>query len=305
MADLQSVELIEFFRPYKNEINLYVTNISRRLEKETVQVKLLDIFSQFGLVYEVQVIDSSDSLEAPEESSVNCMDLNYSSLYAFVKFYSARAARRAKEGVSGKRLLGGQFLKVQFAQRKKFTEVVQHPLYMAKCTVLANYYFGFNGWSTKIVQMERLENKTDNCDSQEKNNALLRCVVRLEIKDCEFFCDGTGYGGDRNTLQQEKDPTKRLELLEYAKKLAHRHAYENAFRRVIIISLDNGKVGVEINQQDVPECNFDEPGSEEGIVHVNLIEEMPASDSDEEDKALDLELQNLSSSSLDLNDDVG
>ena len=32
------VELIEFFRPYKNEVNLYVTNISRRLEKEVVQV---------------------------------------------------------------------------------------------------------------------------------------------------------------------------------------------------------------------------------------------------------------------------
>lgn len=51
-------------------------------------------------------------LSAPEESSVNCTDLNYSSLYAFVKFYSARAARRAQESISGKRLLGGQFLKV-------------------------------------------------------------------------------------------------------------------------------------------------------------------------------------------------
>ncbi len=93
-------------------------------------------------------------------------------------------------------------------------------------------------------------------------------------------------------------------MLGYAKKLAHRHAYENAFRRVIIISLDNGKVGVEINQQDVPECNFDGAGSEEGIVHVNHIEEMPLSDSDEEEKMLGLELQNSSSSSLDLNDDA-
>lgn len=93
-------------------------------------------------------------------------------------------------------------------------------------------------------------------------------------------------------------------MLGYAKKLAHRHAYENAFRRVIIISLDNGKVGVEINQQDVPECNFDEPGSEDGIVHVNYIEEIPVSDSAEEDKSL-LELQNTSASSLDLNDVVG
>ena len=39
MAD-SSVEVIEFFRPYKNEVNLYVTNISRRLEKEVVQVRI-------------------------------------------------------------------------------------------------------------------------------------------------------------------------------------------------------------------------------------------------------------------------
>jgi len=36
-------------------------------------------------------------------------------MYAFVKFYSARAAKKAKERISGKRLLGGQFLKVSFS----------------------------------------------------------------------------------------------------------------------------------------------------------------------------------------------
>lgn len=89
---------------------------------------------------------------------------------------------------------------------------------------------------------------------------------------------------------------KRLELLGYAKKLAHRHAYENAFRRVIIISLDNGKVGAEINQQDLPDCSFDEP-AEDGTVHVNHIEEIPVSDSDEEHNT-QLELQNTSNSSF-------
>ena len=65
---------------------------------------------------------------------------------------------------------------------------------------------------------------------------------------------------------------------------------------MIIISLDNGKVGVDINQQDMPDCSFDEP-AEDGIVHVNHIEEMPVSDSDEEHSA-QLELQNTSNSSL-------
>jgi len=53
-----------------------------------------------------------------------------------------------------------------------------------------------------FLQLERLEKKIDNSDSQEKSSSLYRCVVRLEIKDCEFFCDGTGHGGDQSTLQQ-------------------------------------------------------------------------------------------------------
>ena len=71
---------------------------------------------------------------------------------------------------------------------------------------------------------------------------------------------------------------------------------------MIIISLDNGKVGVELNQQDLPECSFDEP-AEDGTVLVNHIEEMPVSDSDEEQNT-QLELQDASNSSLTCNDDV-
>ena len=71
---------------------------------------------------------------------------------------------------------------------------------------------------------------------------------------------------------------------------------------MVIISLENGKVGVEINQQDLPECSFDEP-AEDGTVHVNHIEEMPVSDSDEEQNT-QLELQDASNSSLACNDDV-
>ena len=71
---------------------------------------------------------------------------------------------------------------------------------------------------------------------------------------------------------------------------------------MIIISLDNGKVGVEINQHDLPESSFDEPTAD-GAVHVNHIEEMPVSDSDEEHNT-QLELQNTSNSSLACNDVV-
>ena len=98
-------------------------------------------------------------------------------------------------------------------------------------------------------------------------------------------------------LFAERDPTKKMKLLGYAKKLAHRHAYENAFKRVIIISLDNGKVGVEINMQDIPECSLDESG-EEGIVQINYLEEMPFSDSEDE-KNSEIEFQDTSNTLLD------
>ena len=63
---------------------------------------------------------------------------------------------------------------------------------------------------------------------------------------------------------------KKLELIGHAKKLAHRIAFENAFRRVIIISLSNGKVAVEINQTDIPGI---EDLSDAGVVQINHIEE--------------------------------
>ena len=39
------------------------TDCLQNMPAGVLQVKLLEMFSQFGLVYEVQVIDSSDSLE--------------------------------------------------------------------------------------------------------------------------------------------------------------------------------------------------------------------------------------------------
>ena len=50
---------------------------------------------------------------------------------------------------------------------------------------------------------------------------------------------------------------------------------------MIIVCLDNGKVAVEINQQDISQCSLDEL-SEDGIVQVNYMEEMPHSESDDE-----------------------
>ena len=48
--------------------------------------------------------------------------------------------------------------------------------------------------------------------------------------------------------------------------------------------MDNGKVGVEINQKDIPELGSDDL-KEDGIINVNYFDEEPLSDSDEEQVA--------------------
>ena len=50
---------------------------------------------------------------------------------------------------------------------------------------------------------------------------------------------------------------------------------------MIIVSLDNGKVAVEINEQNISQWSQDEL-SDDGIVQVNYMEEMPHSESDDE-----------------------
>lgn len=45
-----------------------------------------------------------------------------------------------------------------FAQKAKITDVEQTYLPATKCKELANYYLGFNGWFSRIKQMEEDEN---------------------------------------------------------------------------------------------------------------------------------------------------
>ena len=80
-----------------------------------------------------------------------------------------------------------------------------------------------------------------------------------------------------------------MQLLGYAKKLAHRHAFENAFKSVLIIVTANGKVGVEINQTDIYDGDLNGLDHEEGTVQVNYMEETDTiiNNSDDDDNELD------------------
>ena len=116
------VEILEFHVP-NGDSHLYLPDLQLGLPLPEAQVRLTTLFSQFGLLYQVVV----------KEGGVG--------LYAYVKFYSAQAARRALAGLAGKCLDGHRPCKL-LKSRTKGT-LPPTPLPRFKCEELANFYLGF------------------------------------------------------------------------------------------------------------------------------------------------------------------
>ncbi|KAI0226085.1 RAD52 motif-containing protein 1 [Lamellibrachia satsuma] len=265
----------------------------------SLQETLYERFSQYGLVYEVQVMTSglpanptatiqpgANSCKSPEVSgaaigqvrrdvSGDCSDRGY---YAFVKFYSTIDAGTALKDLRGRFYLKGQHAKVRLAQRKALS--TPQPLRVNKCYSLANHYLGFNGWHTRILTPGKplpwlqwlahtymmynlkcyspetylgfsgwhtriLTMKTDVLDEAPSGEQSVGyfCVLRLELEH-GLHADGVGIAQQSWSLS---DLSGRGAAMCRAKKRAYQQATEDAFSKILLVTLSGGKVHVEVN----------------------------------------------------------
>ncbi|XP_059158008.1 RAD52 motif-containing protein 1-like [Physella acuta] len=288
---MESVEIIDFFKPLEDAKNLYITNItitsknSLILEDSVIDIKnkLLEIFSKFGLIYEVQVmnIDVSksfvDIMKESKESyhTVNTSEENLN-FYAFVKFYSSMSASKAKRSLHLTNFIGTGSCKVQFAKRKKSLEKDKQELYVTQCQDLANYYFGFNGWSSSVKHIKK-ESLKPNLDESEES-CCFQCVVILHIHQYDLNITGLGISEARYAISSN---TGKIEAFHRCKKRAYQYALQNAFSKVLLVVLSNGKVFAEINtniMESQGELKLDN-----NYLTVNELEEEPKEESGPED----------------------
>ncbi|KAI4048968.1 RAD52 motif containing 1 [Homo sapiens] len=103
------------------------------------QHSLFTAFSQFGLLYSVRVFPNAA--------------VAHPGFYAVIKFYSARAAHRAQKACDRKQLFQKSPVKVRLGTRHKAVQHQALALNSSKCQELANYYFGFNGCSKRIIKV--------------------------------------------------------------------------------------------------------------------------------------------------------
>jgi recombination DNA repair RAD52 pathway protein len=100
---------------------------------------------------------------------------------------------------------------------------------------LANYYIGFNQWSSSIVSLT--QDAFEYNETTNQYRCVHTCVVRFMLKDGRST-EGKGQG---TAVGKEK-----LNTVEFSKKNAITQARRTMFQSVIIVLLKNGKVAVHV-----------------------------------------------------------
>ncbi|KAH9496685.1 hypothetical protein Btru_009656 [Bulinus truncatus] len=275
---MNDLEIIDFFKPLEDNKNLFIRNITLNNHKtdpeQIIMHRLHKVFSKFGLLYEVQVLPCSFqkiATESVSEENISVKDsLNF---YAFVKFYSSTSAENAKNALHLTHFVGATACRINYAKRKR-TESEKKELFIAHCCDLANYYLGFNGWSSSINEIKKLISTTTSMSSKEDHCSFL-CVTNLIIHNHGLNITEKGIS---ELKFSSEDPLSRINAHKRCMKQAHHAALQKAFSKVILVVLSNGKVYADINSS-VRE-DFEEFKPLHTNVPVNELEEEPELSSD-------------------------
>ncbi|KAM5151197.1 RAD52 motif-containing protein 1 [Callospermophilus lateralis] len=227
-------ELVAFTVPTESDKTLLVWELSSGPTAEALHYSLFTVFSRFGLLYSVRVFPNA-AVARP-------------GFYAVIKFYSARDAKKAQVACDRKLLFQKSPLRVRLGTRHKVVQHQAFALHSSQCQKLANYYFGFNGWSKRIIKLQELsdleERENDALESPlEKRSLKFFCALEVVLPSCA--CRSPGVGIVEEPLDRlEEGPLSFLMKRKKAQKLAVQKALSDAFQKLFIVVLESGKIAV-------------------------------------------------------------
>ncbi|KAM9112400.1 RAD52 motif-containing protein 1 [Pangshura tecta] len=239
--------------------------------EEGAEHSLFSVFSEFGLLYSVQVHRNA-AVAGP-------------GYYALVKFYSARDASRAQRTCNRQRLFQKSPLKVCICTRQKAFQQQALALRSYRCKELANYYLGFSGWSNRIITLQNisgfdLENE-ELGGLPERQCLKYLCVVEVTVPHHGICTRGLGIA--EAYVENGRDPLEFVMKTGNVQKLAAEKALSGAFQKILLIVLENGKVAVEYNSAH--EDPIDSLTDEElrGLIQINdlSLEQLNLEDEEE------------------------
>ncbi|KAM6957805.1 RAD52 motif-containing protein 1 [Aplochiton taeniatus] len=273
------VDIIEFRVPIESNKTLFVWGIQPCFTEAFIYDSLWNHFSAFGALYLLKVSPNAAVAEP--------------GFYALLKYYSAAQASKAQRSTHGRRLFQNSPLKVKLSTKQPPScmsdPAYRNPLSHSRCQELANHYLGFNGWSTHIITVRRLDVKELSDDvpgeqgsgeAVEAQERILRygSLVEVTFPLHRLGCRGVGVAQD--CLPTNASPEvlflKRGKLQRWARDKAVVHA----FSKVLLLLLGSGKMMVEVREErdevlpdeqvegtiqvnEVPWSQFDPRGQEE------------------------------------------
>ncbi|XP_078080578.1 RAD52 motif-containing protein 1 [Mustelus asterias] len=245
-------DIVDFKIPSGNNKTLFVSNILPRETEAEIYDCIFKVFSEFGLLYSVRVCRNAAAAEP--------------GYYAIVKFYSALNARRAQSDTNKQCLFQRIPLKVQMCTKQRSMKVSgenQLPLNSIKCQELANYYLGFNGWCSRIIALQNIsdgggcEENTEELVQSERKNIKYICI--MEVKFINYGMCSRGIGVSDEFDQDATDPLNFALKLGRAQKAATQKALSDAFQKILLVVLGNGKVSVQwSSEQNETDCFTEE-----------------------------------------------
>ena len=205
------VELIEFKEPEQGQV--YVSKINWPSSCDLLVQDLRQRFEPFGLIHCIKASQGQDSF------------------YAYINYYSSEAAQKAISFfLKQECTFQGQPCKIQ---RKTRDNVLKkgRPLYVNQCEDLANFYLGFNGWSSKILY--------HNMESFEGQTVTFATAVQLTFSEFEGqIAEGVGLAKAEFSSPEEKSVQ-----IAIAQKSSKSAAVMNAFSKVILALIHNDDGG--------------------------------------------------------------
>ncbi|XP_060005466.1 RAD52 motif-containing protein 1-like, partial [Lagenorhynchus albirostris] len=194
----------------------------------------LAIFSQFGLLYSVRVFPDA-AVAGP-------------GFYAIIKFYSARDAHRAQKACDQKQLFQTSPVKVRLGTRYKAIQHNTPALNGSRYQELANYYFGFNRWSKRIIRLQDLSNleereKEDIVTPLPKQSLKFFCALEAVLPSHECRSPGVGMA-EEPVDNLEEGSLSFLMKRKLTQKVAIQKAMRDAFQKQLIVVLESGKTAV-------------------------------------------------------------
>ena len=260
------VEIIEF----KNPVNerLHITNIEWNNNTTDPDIGLINLLknkiSHYGLVHSVI------AKEVPNESATSNTSTSW---YAYIDMYSDKAIQKAYLHLKTNLIINSKHCKI----RKVKGRQTNYPLAKDKCETLANYYLGFNGWTTELlyhkhesssgltfhgeniqpldkrsskINIEGRATIADQATSTDIQTEKYASAIRICIprtKNGELSVEGVGIGTSDWNLKSREGKGK---ALAFASKQSRTSALQDAFSKLLLIVLNDGeKVTAEVNLQ--------------------------------------------------------